>query len=212
MYSRESGIVTMKDKLEMNAANVFVMDSKAFTSYGRKLKKLTTALVREAAMKHERVMLNDFSVKQGSGPVFENLPEWGSGFESGAMLMFDGMLTPSERAINQIVAHDAAARFAEVGTCPAPVFIAMVLDKMQGLGVEKLDRFCDPGFCVAWEEDGGKHYFESMGAWASKHKGEPVYDALLSGELEYLCVFGDDGAKKSVVASFKWDGGFGEMP
>ena len=55
------------------------------------------------------------------------------------------------------------------------MFIALVFDKMSVAGVEELGRFCDPGFCVAWRGDGGKRYFEPMGVWASKHKGESVY-------------------------------------
>lgn len=195
-----------------NDANVSVMDPKALAGFGRKLKKLTAALVREAEIKHERLMLNNLSVEQDGGLVFEGLEEWADGFDAGAMVLLDLMLTPSEREISQVVTHDAISRFAEVGTCPAPVFIAMVFDKMSKAGVEKLDRFCDPGFCVAWTEGDGKNYCSSMGTWATDHAGASVYNALLSGEIECLYVFGEKGSRKSLIRSFKWDDGLGDMP
>ena len=198
--------------MEANVTSAPAMDPKALASFGRKLKKLTAALVKEAEMKHRRLMLNDLSVEQGGGPVLRDLSEWTNGFESGAMMLFDGMLTPSERAVSQVVAHDAAARFAEVGVCPAPVFIALVFDKMSAAGVEKLGRFCDPGFCVAWRGDGGKRYFEPMGVWMSKHKGESVYEGFLSGELEYLCAFGEDGDRKALTMQFEWDDNCSNIP
>lgn len=180
--------------------------AKALVSYGRKLKKLTSALVGCARIKHDRLVLNNMSVERGAGPIFEDLGEWNDGFDSGAMLLFDRMLTPAERDISQEVSHDAAGRFAEFGTCPAPVFIAMVFDKMSRLGVENLGRFCDPGFCVSWDGGDGKKYFASMGQYASEHGGRAVFDGLMSGKLKYTCVFGDKDDRRSLVRSFALDG------
>lgn len=185
---------------------------RAFVAYGRKLKKLTSALVGCARIKHDRLVLNDMSVERGEGPVFTDLDEWNEGFDSGAMLLFDRMLTPAERAVGMEIAHDAAGRFAEVGVCPAPIFVAMVFDKMSKSGISKLERFCDPDFCVAWDGGDGKHYCVSMGKWASEHAGTSVYKALLAGELEHVCFFGLKGDRKCLARSFKWDDDLGDMP
>lgn len=188
------------------AENFDLMQGRALVSYGRKLKKLTSVLVGCARIKYDRLALNNMSVKRGGGPVFTGFDEWNEGFDSGAMLLFDRMLTPAERAISTEVAHDAAGRFAEVGVCPAPIFVAMVFDKMANLGIENLGRFCDPDFGVAWDGGDGKHYCTSMGRWASEHAGTSVYKALLAGELEYVCSFGPKGDRKCLARSFECDG------
>lgn len=188
------------------AKNHDAVRERAIVSYARKLKKLTSALVGCAEIKHHRSALNDMSVERGEGPVFTDLGEWNEGFDSGAMLLFDRMLTPAERAISTEVAHDAAGRFAEVGVCPAPIFVAMVFDKMASLGIQNLGRFCDSDFGVAWDGGDGKHYCTSMGRWASEHAGTSVYKALLAGELEHVCFFGPKGDRKCLARSFEWDG------
>lgn len=176
--------------------------SRAVASYGRKLKKLTSALVACAAMKHERLTLNNMRVEQGGGPVFENLDDWNDGFDAGIMILFDQMLTSTEREFNQLACHDAMTRFAAYGACPAPVFMALVFDKLRTLGVEDLGRFCDPDFGIAWKQD-DKHYVMSMGKYASEHGH--VTQGLLSGELEYVCTFGEKGSRKCLARSFSWD-------